>query len=73
MLENKSDKKPWRLCDDPSFDYRFLERNHSITMEMEHPLRPSETVVGFNIKKLVTDDMSFVVSHSDTLLQAVDI
>jgi hypothetical protein len=73
MLENKSLQKPRRLCDDPSFDYRFLERNHLITMEIEHPHRSSETVVGFNIKKIVTDDMSFVVSHSDTLLQAVDI
>lgn len=73
MLENGSVKKPWRLCDDPSFDYRFLERNHLMTTDIVHPHGPSKTGVGFNLKKIVTDDMSFVVSHSDTLLQAVDV
>jgi hypothetical protein len=73
LLESRSRRRPIRLVRGPAFDYRFLDRSFRMRKEMWYPDRPRETVDGYDIKKMITDRMTFVDSRSETLIQTVDI
>jgi hypothetical protein len=73
LSESRSRTKPWGMVRDPSFDYRFLEKNFLVEKELWSPDRPRERTEGFDIKKMITDRMSFVDSRTETFIQAVDI
>lgn len=73
LLESRSRRRPIRLVRDPAFDYRFLDRSFRMRKEMWYPDRPRQAVDGYDIKKMITDRMTFLDSRSEILIQTVDI
>jgi hypothetical protein len=72
-LESKSQREPLICVDDPSFNYRFFDRSFAMQKEMWRPTQPPKIVDGYDIKKMISDRISFVDSRSEILIQAVDI
>ena len=71
--ESRARRKPFIRVSDPSFDYRFFQRSFGMTKEMWCPDQPRQKVNGIDIKKLIIDQITFVDSKSDILIQAVDV
>lgn len=73
LQESRTRREPMRMVRDPTFDYRYFERKFSLRKEMWYPDRPREMVDGHDIKKMITERISFVDSRCETMIQAVDI
>jgi hypothetical protein len=73
LLESKTRKKPMRFIRDPAFNYRFFDKHFMFEKELWHPDKPRELIQGYDIKKVISQQISFVDSRSETLIQAVDI
>jgi Protein of unknown function (DUF3800) len=73
LQESHSRRKPLGRVDDPAFDYRFFDKAYEFTKQMWYPDKPSEPITGYDIRKILSDRISFKDSRSDILLQAIDI
>jgi hypothetical protein len=73
LQESRFRRKPFERVDDPDFDYRFFDKSCEIKKRMWYPDKPCEIITGYDIRKILSDQISFKVSHSDILLQATDI
>jgi len=73
LQESHSRRKPLGRVDDPEFDYRFFDKAYEFTKEMWYPDKPSEPITGYDIRKILSDNISFKDSRCDILLQAIDI
>jgi len=71
--ESRSRQRPFMKVDDPNFDYRHFIQNFEFEKDLWWPDRPRERIRGIDIKKLITDRVTFPDSRSDILLQAVDV
>jgi hypothetical protein len=58
---------------DSAFDYRYFDKKFMFEKELWHPDRPRELIQGYDVKKVISEQISFVDSRSETLIQAVDI
>jgi hypothetical protein len=58
---------------DPSFNYRFFEKNFELEKELWHPTEPRKKIRGYDIKKMITERIAYVDSRSEILIQVVDI
>jgi hypothetical protein len=72
-LESRGRRKPISMLSDPSADYRFFLKAYSLRKKLWHPTEPEQIADGYDIKKVVTDNIRFVDSRSDILIQAIDI
>jgi hypothetical protein len=59
--------------DDEGFNYRYFDRAFSIEKEMWDPDGSRKLVNGIDIKKLISDNVSFVDSKTELLIQAADV
>jgi uncharacterized protein DUF3800 len=73
MGEARSRRKPFAFVDDKSFNYEYFDRSFSMKKDMWHPDGSRTLVDGFNIKKLITDNVSFVDSRSELFIQVTDV
>jgi Protein of unknown function (DUF3800) len=73
LHETHSRTKPMGRVVDPNFDYRFFDRAYIVEKELWHPDKPREPITGYDIRKIISDQISFKDSRSDILLQATDI
>jgi hypothetical protein len=73
LQESRSRREPLGRVNDPRFDYRFFDTAYEFTKQMWYPDKPSEPITGYDIRKILTDQISFKDSRTDILLQAVDI
>jgi hypothetical protein len=73
LLESRSRREPFRMVNGPGFNYEYFDRSFAMTHDVWHPNRPRERREGHDIKKMITDQMAFVDSRSETLIQTVDI
>ncbi|MGX9430682.1 MULTISPECIES: DUF3800 domain-containing protein [Bradyrhizobium] len=73
MGEAMSRRKPFAFVDDEGFNYKYFDRAFSMEKDMWSPDGSRKSVDGFNIKKLITDNVSFVDSRSELFIQATDI
>jgi hypothetical protein len=71
--ESKSRQRPFGRVDHANFDYSYFDRSFAMETTLWWPDRPREKVKGVDIRKLMTDTVSFEDSRTDTMLQAVDI
>jgi hypothetical protein len=73
LQESKSRENPMRFVDDRAFNYDYFDKQFLFEKEMWHPDKPRELTQGYDIKKVISEQISFVDSRSETLIQAVDI
>jgi hypothetical protein len=74
LLESASRREPFVFVKDAGFNYKFFDRSFAMKKDVWFPdRRPSETIEGHDIRKMITERMAFVDSRSETLIQAVDI
>ena len=74
LLETRSvSGKPFGLVDDPAFDYSYLRRAFEFKKSLWRPDAPRREIEGFDLKKMISDNVRFTDSRSDILLQAVDV
>ena len=73
LQESRSRKEPLGRVDDPRFDYRFFDKAYTFEKSMWHPDKPREVARGHDIKKIISDRISFRDSRADILLQTIDI
>jgi hypothetical protein len=73
LQESRSRGKPIGRVNDLNFDYRFLDKAYKFEKELWHPDKPREPITGYDIRKILSDEISFKDSRSDILLQATDI
>lgn len=73
LQESRSSRKPLGRVDDPDFDYRFFDKAYEFEKKMWYPDKPSEIITGYDIRKILSDQISFKDLRSDILLQAIDI
>ena len=73
LQESRSRRKPLGRVDDPRFDYRFFDKAYEFEKQMWYPDKRREFITGYDIKKILFDQISFQDSRSDILLQAIDI
>jgi hypothetical protein len=73
LQESKSREDPMRFVRDPAFDYSHFDKKFLFEKELWHPEKPRELTAGYDIKKVISERISFVDSRSETLIQAVDI
>jgi hypothetical protein len=73
LQESHSSRKPLGRVHDPQFDYRFFDKSYEFEKLMWYPDRPRKLVTGYDIRKILSDRISFTDSRSDILLQAIDI
>ena len=73
LQESRSRRKPIGRVDDPHFDYQFFDKSYEMEKQMWYSDKPSEVITGYDIKKILSDQISFKDSRSDILLQAADI
>ena len=73
LQESRSRRKPLGRVNDPSFNYRFFDKAYEFEKQMWYPDKQRETITGYDIKKMLSDHISFKDSRSDILLQATDI
>jgi hypothetical protein len=71
--ESRSRRKPFVTVHDTGFDYTHFDRAFSMEKEMWYPDMPTKLVNGVNIKKLISDNVAFVDSKSELLVQATDV
>ena len=57
--ESRSRHRPFMKVDDPTFDYRHFVQNFEFEKDLWWPDRPRERVRGIDIKKLITDRVTF--------------
>jgi hypothetical protein len=72
-LESKSLREPMICVDDPSFNYYFFDRSFAMQKELWRPNEPPKIIDGYDIKKMISDNIAFVDSRSEVLIQAVDV
>lgn len=73
LQESRSSRKPlWRV-NDHQFNYSFFDKAYEFEKMKWYPGRPRELVKGYDIRKIISDHISFKDSRSDILLQSVDI
>ncbi len=73
LQESRSRHTPLKRVADPDFDYRFFNKAFEFEKLMWHPVKPRELMTGYDIKKCLSEQISFEDSRSDILLQAIDI
>jgi Protein of unknown function (DUF3800) len=73
LQESRTRRVPMHFVTDPDFNYRYFDRNFSFEKDMWYPDRPRDKITGYDIKKMISDQIAFVDSRSETLIQAVDI
>jgi hypothetical protein len=74
LIEARSLREPiLHRVDDPKFNYVFFDRAFRLEKDMWFPDRPRERMVGSDVRKLLSDRITFAESGTDILLQAVDI
>lgn len=73
LLESRSRREPLRFVAGPEFDYRYFNKFFQFEKEMWFPDRPRQIVKGVDIKAVLADNLEFSTSHSEILLQTVDI
>jgi hypothetical protein len=71
--ESRTRRQPLKMARFPPCDYRFFEASFSMKKEMWYPDQPGRLVDGFDIKKLMSDNVTFTDSRSELLLQATDV
>jgi hypothetical protein len=73
LQESRSRRSPIGRVDDPHFDYRFFNRAYEFKKQMWYPDKTRELITGYDIKKILADQIGFKDSRSDIFLQATDI
>jgi hypothetical protein len=73
LQESRSRVRPLMRVDDPNFNYHFFDKAYEFDKLMWRPDKPRELITGYDIKKCLSDQISFEDSRSDILLQATDI
>lgn len=73
LLESSWLRDPLKMCHDDDFEYQFFEKSFRFEKMLWRPGQERKSIVGYDIKKILTERISFNVSQSDILLQAVDI
>ena len=68
FLMSASRREPFAFVDDPGFNYKHFDRSFSTKTEMWLPDHPPEMLEGIDIRKLVTEQMAFVDSRSETMI-----
>lgn len=71
--ESRSRRKPFAFGDDSGFNYRYFDRAFSTKKDMWFPDGSRKSMEGFDIKKLITDNVSFVDSRSELFIQTTDV
>ncbi|MHC2385688.1 hypothetical protein ACVMFA_002180 [Bradyrhizobium liaoningense] len=71
--ESRSRREPFAFGDDSGFNYRYFDRAFSTKKDMWFPDGSRKLVDGFDIKKLITDNVSFVDSRSELFIQTADV
>jgi hypothetical protein len=71
--QSRSRREPFVTVHDSGFDYTHFDRAFSMEKEMWDPDAPPKLVNGVNIKKLISDNVAFVDSKSELLVQATDV
>jgi hypothetical protein len=73
FIETRSRENPFMVADARGFDYRYFKRRLGMNKELWHPDKPSMSVDGFDIGRIIIRNMTFVDSREDSLVQAIDI
>jgi hypothetical protein len=73
LLESTYRRHPFISVEDAGFKYKYFNRSFTIKKEMWFPNRPPEMIEGVDIKKMITEQMAFVDSRSEMLIQSVDV
>ncbi|GAA0246919.1 hypothetical protein LNAOJCKE_0448 [Methylorubrum aminovorans] len=73
LLESRGRTKPLKALADPSADYSFFDKSFSLQKELWHPHEERKVVDGYDIRKVVIDNINFVDSRTDVLIQSIDI
>jgi hypothetical protein len=60
-------------CTTTGFDYRHFDRAFSMEKDMGYPNGPRQNASGIDIKKLISNHISFVDSKNDFFIQVADI
>ena len=71
--ESRSRREPFTRVRDSRFNYAAYDRAFSMQKELWHPDGRREPIDGIDIKKLISDRVSFVDSRTELLIQAADI
>jgi hypothetical protein len=71
--ESRSRREPFKRTRDPDFDYTHFDRAFRLEKDLWHPDKPRERIVGIDIKKMISDRVTFVDSRSELLIQAADV
>lgn len=73
LQESRSRRQPFSRVAHSDFDYSFMDKSYEFEKEMWYPGKPRELVKGYDIKKILSEQISFKDSRLDILLQAIDI
>lgn len=73
LQESRSRREPLGRVNEAGFNYRFFDRTYEFEKRICYPDRPSELITGYDIRKIISDHISFKDLRSSLLLQAVDI
>lgn len=72
IVESRSARHPFKLVDDAGFQYKHMNHRFRLAKKLWRP-DGSRDVVGLNVRAMVTDNVEFVDSRSDILIQATDV
>jgi hypothetical protein len=73
LQESRSRREPLGRVDDPRFNDHFFDQAYEFQKMVWHPDKPREPVTGYDIRKIISNNISFKDSRSDILIQAIDI
>jgi Protein of unknown function (DUF3800) len=71
--ESRTRREPFVTVHDDGFDYRHFDRAFSMEKDMGYPNGPRQNASGIDIKKLISNHISFVDSKNDFFIQVADI
>jgi hypothetical protein len=73
LVETRSERAPFQLVDDAAFQYKHMKHKFRLAKTLWRPDGMSKQMVGLDIKAMVTENVSFVDSRDDILVQTADI
>jgi hypothetical protein len=73
LSESRGREKPFSIFRQVGFNYTYFDRSFAFEKDMWLPDAPRENVKGIDVKKLISDNVHFIDSKTDLLIQVIDI
>lgn len=73
LQEARCRRQPFQLVKGPDFNYSSFEKAFMFEKMLWNPDKPREPIVGYDIKGILSDQITFIDSRLDIMIQCVDI